>query len=174
MQPRRRRSVQSLAPEKVIKTFSESHNSLTHSCHSIMKSTVNLWLKITFGVGNFKSKREMELKRWGNGVFFCNKWQEFIEYYSIGYGCVIIFDVTSVGICYPFKTPSTNREPNTKYPSHGKEDKSMFKHSVTSKFAQKYLKPNVPIKLQNSSQMARGLPKFQRANNLFRVVDYLV
>ncbi|KAK2376418.1 B3 domain-containing transcription factor VRN1 [Trifolium repens] len=130
--------------------------------------------------------------------------EEFVEYYSIGYGCylsfkyegnskfsVIIFDATSVEICYPFKTPSTNEEANTKYDSPrkrskvetnescGKKAKSMSKDAsksakdaanefnpnnpyfrikitmrkhayVPSDFARKYLKPNVPIKLQNS------------------------
>ncbi|KAK2430256.1 hypothetical protein P8452_43684 [Trifolium repens] len=147
---------------------------------------------------------EMELKKCDEHVFFCNSWQEFVEYYSIGYGCylsfkyegnskfsVIIFDATSVEICYPFKTPSPNEEPNTKYQnprkrskvetseSCGKKAKSMSKDTsksakdaanefksnnpyfrikitmrkhgyVPTDFAQKYLKPNVPIKLQNS------------------------
>ncbi|KAK2430258.1 B3 domain-containing transcription factor VRN1 [Trifolium repens] len=69
----------------------------------------------------------------GTGSFV---WQEFVEYYSIGYGCylsfkyegnskfsVIIFDATSVEICYPLKTPGTNEEPNTKYDSPRKRSK---------------------------------------------------
>ena len=68
----------------------------------------------------------MEVKKCGEDVYFCNKWQQFAEYYSSRYGCflsfkyegnskfsVIIFDVTSVEICYPLKTPSTNGETNT-------------------------------------------------------------
>ncbi|PNY12437.1 B3 domain-containing protein [Trifolium pratense] len=181
---------------------------------------------------------EMELKKCDENVFFCNKWQEFVEYYSIGYGCylsfkyegnskfsVIIFDATSVEICYPFKTPSSNGEPKTKYPSPrkrskvetsespGKKVKSMSTDASTraedaakefntnnpyfcskitirkyvyvpSDFAQKYLKLNVPIKLQNShgeqwevlcivhdsrsSSMliSKGFAKFESDNNL--------
>ncbi|CAJ2652500.1 unnamed protein product [Trifolium pratense] len=181
---------------------------------------------------------EMELKKCDEHVFFCNRWQEFVEYYSIGYGCylsfkyegnskfrVIIFDATSVEICYPFKTPSTNEEPNTKYhnprkrskvetsESCGKKAKSLSKDASTraedaakefntnnpyfcskitirkyayvpSDFALKYLKLNVPIKLQNSHgeqqevfcilpdsrssymRISKGFSKFQRNNNL--------
>ncbi|WJX58209.1 hypothetical protein P8452_43687 [Trifolium repens] len=184
---------------------------------------------------------EMELKKYDEHVFFCNKWQEFVEYYSIGYGyyltfkyegnskfSVIIFDATSVEICYPFKTPITDGvEPNTKYDSprkrskvetsecRGKKVESMSKSKDASKsakdaanefnpnnpyfrskiscsghvnvpfaFAPKYLKPNVPIKLQNSNgeqwevfcrlyeakwynmQISKGFSKFQRDNNL--------
>jgi hypothetical protein len=78
----------------------------------------------------------MELKKCGNGVFIGNKWQQFAEYYSIGYGSylsfkyegnskfsVIIFDITSVEICYPFKTPSTNGEISTECPSPSKRSK---------------------------------------------------
>ncbi|GAU43525.1 hypothetical protein TSUD_245530 [Trifolium subterraneum] len=181
---------------------------------------------------------EMEMKKCGEHVFFCNKWQEFVEYYSIGYGCylsfkyegnskfsVIIFDATSVEICYPFKTLSTNGEQNPKYSSprkrskvetsesHGKKVKIMSKDAskraedaanefkpknpyfcskiakgkcvyVISDFALKYLKLNVPIKLQNSHgehwevfclvhksrsstmRISKGFSKFQRNNNL--------
>jgi len=69
---------------------------------------------------------EMELKKCDGNIFFCNKWQEFVEYYSIRYGCylcfkyegnskfsVIIIDATTVEIQYLFKTPTTNGEPNT-------------------------------------------------------------
>jgi hypothetical protein len=85
---------------------------------------------------------DMELKKCGNGVFLCNKWQEFAEYYSIGYGCyldfkyegnsefnVVIYDATSVEICYPFKTPSTNGESNTNCPSPKKKVKNMSNYS---------------------------------------------
>ncbi|XP_045786508.1 B3 domain-containing transcription factor VRN1-like [Trifolium pratense] len=180
---------------------------------------------------------EMELKKCDEHVFFCNGWQEFVEYYSIGYGCylsfkykgnskfrVIIFNATSVEICYPLKTPSTNGEQNKKYSSprkrkvetsesHGKKVKIMSKHAskraedaanvfnpnnpyfcskvakgrcvyVPSDFAFKYLKLNVPIKLQNSHgeqqevfcilpdsrssymRISKGFSKFQRNNNL--------
>ncbi|XP_045786509.1 B3 domain-containing transcription factor VRN1-like [Trifolium pratense] len=181
---------------------------------------------------------EMELKKCDEHVFFCNRWQEFVEYYSIGYGfylsfkyegnsnfSVIIFDATSVEICYPFKTPSTNEEPNTKYHNPRKRSKvetsescrekakSLSKDAskrakdaanvfnpnnpyfcskvakgrcvhVPSDFAFKYLKLNVPIKLQNSHgeqqevfcivpdsrsssmRISKGFSKFQRNNNL--------
>jgi hypothetical protein len=91
---------------------------------------------------------EMELKKCDEHVFFCNKWQEFVEYYSIGYGCylsfkyegnskfsVIIFDATSVEICYPFKTPSTNGEQSTKYSSPRKRSKVETSESHASKRA---------------------------------------
>jgi len=69
---------------------------------------------------------KMDLKKCGEDVYFCNKeWQQFAEYYSLRYGCflsfrykgnsnfsVIIFDATSVEICYPLKTPSTSGETN--------------------------------------------------------------
>ncbi|CAJ2638427.1 unnamed protein product [Trifolium pratense] len=68
---------------------------------------------------------DIELKKCGENVFFCNKWQQFAEFYSIEYGCylsfkyegnsmfsVIIVDATSVEIVYPpFKT---NGEPKRK------------------------------------------------------------
>jgi len=120
---------------------------------------------------------EMELKKCGNDVFFCNKWQEFMEYYSIGYGwylsfnyegnskfSVIIFDVTSVEICYHFKTPSTNRETNTKYPSPRKSskvetseshgDKNMFKRA--SKKAEKAANEFNPINPFFRSKIAKA------------------
>jgi len=113
---------------------------------------------------------KMELKKRDENVFFCNKWQEFVEYYSVGYGCflsfkyegnskfsAIIFDATSVEICYPFKTPRTNGEPNTNYPSprkrskvetcesHGKKVKNMSKYaSKRVEEAAKELNPNNP------------------------------
>jgi hypothetical protein len=113
---------------------------------------------------------KMELKKSDENVFFCNRWQEFVEYYSIGYGCylsfkyegnskfsVIIFDATSVEICYPFKTPSTNEEANTKYDSPrkrskvetnescGKKAKSMSKDaSKSAKDAANEFNPNNP------------------------------
>jgi hypothetical protein len=113
---------------------------------------------------------EMELKKCDEHVFFCNRWQEFVEYYSIGYGSylsfkyegnskfsVIIFDATSVEICYPFKTPSPNEEPNTKYHSPrkrskvetsescGKKAKSMSKDaSKRAKDAANAFNPNNP------------------------------
>jgi hypothetical protein len=112
----------------------------------------------------------MELKKCGNDVYFCNKWQQFAEYYSIGYGSflcfkyegdskfsVVIFDVTSVEICYPFKTQSTNGETNTKChsrrkrskvetsESHEKKGKSMSKHaSERAKEAAKEFNPKNP------------------------------
>jgi hypothetical protein len=77
---------------------------------------------------------DMELKKCGNGVFLSNKWEEFAEYYSISYGCyldfkyegnsefnVVIYDTTSVEICYPFKTPSTNGKPNIECPKRAKD-----------------------------------------------------
>jgi len=73
---------------------------------------------------------DMELKKCGGQVFFCNNWQQFAEYYSIYYGCyldfeyegnskfnVVIYDTTSVEISYPFQTRRTNGEPNIKCPS---------------------------------------------------------
>jgi hypothetical protein len=85
---------------------------------------------------------DMELKKCGNGVFLSNKWEEFAEYYSISYGCyldfkyegnsefnVVIYDTTSVEICYPFKTPSTNGESNTNCPSPKKKVKNMSNYS---------------------------------------------
>jgi len=113
---------------------------------------------------------EMELKKRDENVLFCNKWQEFVDYYSIGYGCflsfkyegnskfsAIIFDATSVEICYPFKTPSTNGEPNTDYASsrkrskvetcesRGKKVKNMSKYaSKRVEDAAKELNPNNP------------------------------
>ncbi|WJX30377.1 hypothetical protein P8452_18926 [Trifolium repens] len=85
---------------------------------------------------------DMELKKCGNGVFLYNKWQEFAEYYSISYGCyldfkyegnsefnVVIYDATSVEICYPFKTPTTNGESNTNCPSPKKKVKNMSNYS---------------------------------------------
>ncbi|RHN59088.1 putative transcription factor B3-Domain family [Medicago truncatula] len=78
----------------------------------------------------------MRLKKHGNYIFFYNEWQEFAKYYSLGYGCylsfkyegnskfsVIIFDVTSVEICYPLKTPSTNGETNTQCPTPRKSSR---------------------------------------------------
>ncbi|WJX36383.1 hypothetical protein P8452_24268 [Trifolium repens] len=121
---------------------------------------------------------DMELKKCGNGVFLSNKWEEFAEYYSISYGCyldfkyegnsefnVVIYDTTSVEICYPFKTPSTNGKPNIECPKRAKdsvnginpENPSFCSKSfrdnfayVPAEFAPKYLKPYVPFKLQNS------------------------
>ncbi|WJX63573.1 hypothetical protein P8452_48442 [Trifolium repens] len=172
---------------------------------------------------------KMELKKSDENVFFCNRWQEFVEYYSIGYGCylsfkyegnskfsVIIFDATSVEICYPFKTPSTKPRKRSKVEtseSRRKKVKIMSKDASTrakdaanefnpnnpyfcskiairkyvyvpSDFARNYLKPNVPIKLQNSNgkqwnvfcklhearlsgmNISKGFSKFQRDSNL--------
>ncbi|XP_050915687.1 B3 domain-containing transcription factor VRN1 [Lathyrus oleraceus] len=174
---------------------------------------------------------EMELKKCGKEVYFCKKWQEFAEYYCIGYGCylcfkyegkskfsVVIFDITSVEISYP---PSTHGEITIKCPSHRKSSKvetigvqsmsntaskraehaaNEFNSSrphflskinkgknvyVAADFAAKYLKPNVPMKLQNchgeqwevfgmlhdvrlslALQIRRGFSKFQRDNSL--------
>jgi len=77
---------------------------------------------------------DMELKKCGGQVFFCNNWQQFAEYYSIYYGCyldfkyegnskfnVVIYDSTSVEISYPFQTRRTNGEPNIKCPSSASE-----------------------------------------------------
>jgi len=63
----------------------------------------------------------MGLKKCGEHVYLTNNWQQFIEYYSIYYGCfldfkyegyskfnVVIYDTTSVEISYSFKTPSPN------------------------------------------------------------------
>lgn len=181
----------------------------------------------------------MELKKCGNDVYFCNKWQQFAEYYSIGYGSylcfkyegdskfsVVIFDVTSVEICYPLKTQSTNGERTTECRSprkrsrvetsenQGENVKNMSEYAskraeeaakefnpknpyfcskivketyayVTSNFAPKYLKPNAPIKIQNSDgeewevfgivhdakassamKLTRRFSIFQRDNNL--------
>ncbi|XP_027190004.1 putative B3 domain-containing protein Os03g0621600 isoform X1 [Cicer arietinum] len=164
---------------------------------------------------------KITLNKCGKDVFFQNNWQEFTEYYSIGYGSyldfkykgkskfnVIIFDSTSVEICYP----STNEEPNIKCPrkiskvetsdkNHGTEFNSASKRAkdaaffrstfiknrypyVHSDFASKYLKPNVPFKLQNchgqqwkvfcalqeagksAMRITRGFRKFARENNL--------
>ncbi|KAI5440347.1 hypothetical protein KIW84_010013, partial [Lathyrus oleraceus] len=147
---------------------------------------------------------EMKLKKRNENIFLTTKWQEFAEYYSIEYGCylsfkyegdskfsVVIFDATSVEICYPLKTPCTNEEQNKRcvtdrkmseaetIESHGKHVKSMYEHAyeraevaaneynpknpffrskvckgrypyAPSDFAKKYLKPDVPIKLQNA------------------------
>jgi len=113
---------------------------------------------------------EMELKKCGNDVYFCNKWKQFVEYYSIGYGSflcfkyegnsrfsVVIFDVTSVEICYPFKTPTNNGETNTKCPTsrkrsrvetsenHGETVKSNSKHaSKRAEEAAKEFNPKNP------------------------------
>ncbi|KAJ1400080.1 DNA-binding barrel domain superfamily [Sesbania bispinosa] len=124
----------------------------------------------------------MGLKKCGKHILFCNKWEEFVEYYSISYGChlvfkykgnskfnVLIFDATSVEIYYPCK----NNHP--KFPR-------IRARYVPVEFAQKYLKPKVPIKLQTSSReqwdvscvkhcdkaiiMAKGIPKFARENKL--------
>ncbi|AES68278.2 B3 DNA-binding domain protein [Medicago truncatula] len=78
----------------------------------------------------------MRLKKHGNDIFFYNEWQEFAKYYSLGCGCylsfkyegnskfsVVIFDVTSVEICYPLKTPSTNGETNTQCPTPRKSSR---------------------------------------------------
>ncbi|CAK8564691.1 unnamed protein product [Lathyrus sativus] len=187
---------------------------------------------------------EMEVEKCGKEVYFCNKWQEFAEYYCIGYGCylcfkyegnskfcVIIFDITSVEIPYPFKT--THGEANTMCLSPMKKSKVTTSESgakqvkimsnsaskraekvanefnsnnpyfrckintgkyayVAADFAAKYLKPNVPIKLQNSHGeqwevfagthdakslvpmlIRRGFPKFKKDNNLMHG-DYCV
>jgi hypothetical protein len=87
---------------------------------------------------------KLELKKRGEDVYFCNKWKQFAQYYSLRYGCflsfeyegnsnfsVIIFDVTSVEICYPLKTPSTNGE--TISEDEGTENPSFtstYKHST--------------------------------------------
>jgi len=90
---------------------------------------------------------EMNLKKCGEDVYFCNKeWQQFAEYYSLRYGCflsfkyegnsnfsVIIFDVTSVEICYPLKTPSTSRETNTECPRPMKKSKAEASESPGKK-----------------------------------------
>ncbi|GAU43526.1 hypothetical protein TSUD_245540 [Trifolium subterraneum] len=167
---------------------------------------------------------EMELKKCDEHVFFGNRWQEFVEYYSIGYGCYLSFKYEG--------NSNTNEEPNTKYysprkrskvetsESCGKKAKSMSKDAfkrakdaankfnpnnpyfrskmtyskhvyVPFAFAPKYLKPNVPIKLQNSNgeqwevfsklhdtkfynmQISKGFSKFHRDNNLSQG-DYCV
>jgi hypothetical protein len=111
---------------------------------------------------------EMELKKCGNDVFFCNKWQEFIEYYSIGYGwylsfnyegnskfSVTIIDVTSVEICYPFKTLSTSGEPKTKYPSPRKRSKVKMS-TRASKKAEKAANEFNPINPFFRSKIAKA------------------
>ena len=118
---------------------------------------------------------KMRLKKRGNDIFFCNEWQEFAKYYSLGYGCylsfkyegnskfsVIIFDVTSVEICYTLKTPSTNGETNTQCPtpmknsrvetssSQGKKLKIMFEHaSKSAKDAANEFNPKNPYFCSN-------------------------
>ncbi|KEH32781.1 B3 DNA-binding domain protein [Medicago truncatula] len=131
---------------------------------------------------------KLELKKRGEDVYFCNKWKQFAEYYSLRYGCfmsfkyegnskfsVIIFDVTSVEICYPLKTPSTNGETNTECPRPTKRSRveinyaddspsedegtelnpsftSTYKYRtlyINADFASKHLKRNVVVKLQN-------------------------
>jgi len=72
----------------------------------------------------------MGLKKCGEHVFLTNNWQQFVEYYSIYYGCyldfkyegnsrfnVVIYDTTSVEISYPFQTRRTNGEKNIKGPN---------------------------------------------------------
>ena len=90
---------------------------------------------------------KMDLKKCGEDVYFCNKeWQQFAEYYSLRYGCflsfrykgnsnfsVIIFDATSVEICYPLKTPSTSRETNTECPRPMKKSKAEASESPGKK-----------------------------------------
>jgi len=103
---------------------------------------------------------EMDLKKCGEDVYFCNKWQPFAEYYSLRFGCflsfkyegnsnfsVIIFDATFVEICYPLKTPSTSGETNTECPrprkrskvetseSPGKKIESMSKRAEDAAYA---------------------------------------
>ncbi|CAK8564692.1 unnamed protein product [Lathyrus sativus] len=124
---------------------------------------------------------EMEVEKRGDEVYFCNKWQEFAEYYCIGYGCylcfkyegnskfcVILFDITSVEISYPFKTSENGGEqvkimcnsdskssedaanefnPNNPY-FRSKINKGNNAH-VPVDFASKYLKSNVGMKLEN-------------------------
>ncbi|CAL5187316.1 unnamed protein product [Lathyrus oleraceus] len=165
---------------------------------------------------------EMELKKRGNEVYFCNKWQEFAEYYCIGYGCylsfkyegnskfsVVIFDATSVEISYSFKTNTKKRFKVEKSENGCKQVKIMSNSDsersedganefnpkkpyfrskmnkgnsayVSADFASKYLKSNVPMKLQNchgeqwevyakswgKMQISRGFSKFRRDNNI--------
>jgi len=122
---------------------------------------------------------EMELKKCGNDIYFCNKWQQFSEYYSIGYGSylcfkyegdskfsVVIFDVTSVEICYPFKTQSINGETKTKCHSprkrskvetsenHGETVKTISKHA--SKSAEEAAKEFNPKNPYFCSKMLKG------------------
>ncbi|KAJ1389190.1 DNA-binding barrel domain superfamily [Sesbania bispinosa] len=169
----------------------------------------------------------MGLKKCGKHILFCNKWEEFVESYSISYGChlvfkyegkskfnVLIFDATSVEIYYPCKdmhpkfpriratvdhqdsshqtrmsnsaskrakdaASASNKEPKKPYFTSTLKRQRLY---VPVEFAQKYLKPNVPIKLQTSSReqwdvscvkhcakamiMAKGIPKFARENKL--------
>ncbi|XP_058722012.1 B3 domain-containing protein REM8-like [Vicia villosa] len=139
---------------------------------------------------------EMKLEKRNENIFLSTKWQEFAEYYSIEYGCymsfkyegdskfsVVIFDATSVEICYPLKTSCTSARKMSEVETsenHGKHVISMAaKHGfegaeiaanefnpenpffrtkvyrdrypyAPSHFAKKYLKPDVPIKLQNA------------------------
>ncbi|CAJ2638426.1 unnamed protein product [Trifolium pratense] len=160
---------------------------------------------------------DMEVKKCGNDIFLCNKWQEFAEYYSISYGFyldfkyegnsefnVVIYDTTSLEICYPFKTSSTNGKPNIECPKRAKDAvnginpknpsfcSKSFRDNfayVPAEFAPKYLKLNVPFKLQNSQgkqwevscvfnkkgksmRITTGFRKFARDNNLLKGVIY--
>lgn len=94
-------------PDEFIKRFGNELNNVA----TIMVPDGRVW--------------EIGLENCDEDVFFCNNWREFSEYYSIEYGCyltfkykgnskfsVVIFDATSVEICYPFK--DANEEPNTK------------------------------------------------------------
>ncbi|AES68282.1 B3 DNA-binding domain protein [Medicago truncatula] len=235
MQARRRSSVRPPAPEKDSKHFMKAilpspiHDTQIRIPDGFIKRFGNELKNVATITVPDGCDWEMELKKCGNDVYFCNKWQQFAEYYSIGYGSflrfkyegdskfnVVIFDVTSVEICYPFKTQSINGETNTKCHSPRKRSKVETSDNHASKrseeaakefnpknpyfcskilkrkyvyvnadFASKYLKPNVPIKIQtshgeqwevfgilhdaNSSsamKITRGFSIFQRDNNL--------
>ncbi|CAK8564690.1 unnamed protein product [Lathyrus sativus] len=238
MQPRRKRTVRPSAPETESKHFMKAilpspvhakQIRIPEEFITRFGNELNNVVTITVPDGRVW---EMELEKCGNHVYFSKNWQQFAEYYCIGYGCylcfkyegnskfcVIIFDITSVEIPYPFKT--THGEITIKSPTPRKSSKvetigvqsmsntasKRVEHAanefnpnnphfrskinmgknvyVAADFAAKYLKPNVPIKLQNSHgeqwevsgmlhdvrfslalQIRRGFSKFQRDNNL--------
>ncbi|CAK8564687.1 unnamed protein product [Lathyrus sativus] len=138
-----------------------------------------------------------------NGVFLCNKWQDFSQHYSLHYGyyldfnyqgnsnfTVVIYDTTCLEISYPLTNTASN-EYNPNNPSfYSKSIKGRYAY-ISADFATKYLKLNVPIKLQNSQgkqwqvscgthmvnssamRISAGFTKFAKENNLSEGVTYV-
>ncbi|KAL5078468.1 hypothetical protein RYX36_017452 [Vicia faba] len=144
---------------------------------------------------------EMKLKKRNENIYLSTKWQEFAKHYSLEYGCylsfkyegkskfsVVIFDATSVEICYPFEVETSESHGKHAYQrvevvAHEFNPENPFFRTKMNKgrypyapshFAKKYLKPDVPIKLQNADgkqwevSCAFNIPKFPGALRILK------
>ncbi|RHN65200.1 putative transcription factor B3-Domain family [Medicago truncatula] len=112
---------------------------------------------------------KMRLKKRGNDIFFSNEWEEFAKYYSLGVNgepntkCASPTKRSKVETseCHGKKAKSVSKHASTRAEVAANEfkPKNPYFCSIIAKqnytyiprdFAEKYLKPKVPTKLQNS------------------------